>query len=154
MSIFGKARCLDCRSDLPISVLYKFAKVSDRSNPTPIHWLRSDDSQLFRGKVGIECPRCGSRFAIIQWFTSLMRFSFLVSIGVAFIYLHYRNWITLDRTKSFVVAIVTTIVYFGTYSWSARQFARLRRIKPGEVVGFPLESIFHKKSSDVEKNDA
>ena len=47
-----------------MKALWDFARLSDRNNISPYSYL--SPSGLLRGKVGIECPSCGTKFLILD----------------------------------------------------------------------------------------
>jgi len=144
--VFTVAKCLDCGHDLPIRALYQFAANNDKLNPTPIKWLRADSSGLLRGKVGIECPQCGARFIITQWRIWLIRAStfLLLCVVVAMMGVYQRRWnFKLSGPEEALLLILFVALYFLVHGWSAWRFANVRRIRSGEIAGFPLERIYH-----------
>ena len=155
MSFLGPAHCLDCDHALLMHVLYEFAKVTDDHNRTPIKWLATR-TQLFTGKVGVECPHCGSRFLVTQWRVKLMRVAlFLALCVIVFLVgkfiraLPYRvpNYVSV----CVVVAFALTVV-FGQ-NWTSARFAAVRRIRSGEIVGFPLQVAYTGATSIEVSND-
>ena len=137
MSLLDEPQCLRCGSALPVRGLWEFARVHDK------HGLNLlTGSGLLRGKIGIECPNCGARFRVVQTrIRILFALVWVIFLGTA---ASLEDWtshhipVFQQRPLAVLMVLVSVLVMFLLLRIYTPRLARVRRLRDGEQLTFPL----------------
>ena len=118
--------------------LWDFARLEDKRVLPGVNWLSRGG--FLRGKVGIECPRCRTKFRVEQTRIYVVRAIVGLSIlGGAWV-LGAETGISTNRQAGYVVALAAVL----SYAWFTRYFtpylARAGLVRPNEQLSYPLKS--------------
>jgi hypothetical protein len=120
--------------------LWDFARLEDKRVLPNLNWLNR--SGLLRGKVGIECPRCRTKFRVEQTRIYVVRAVVgLCILGGAWV-IAAETGIFSNRQAGYVVAATAVL----SYAWFTRYFtpylARAGLVRPNEQLSYPLKSAY------------
>jgi hypothetical protein len=107
---------------------------------------------MIAGAVGIVCPGCGVKLRVLQTNVQIgVALVFLLPLGLA-ILLAYFDPFYKDEVKAKASLFVLLVIYLSGFFLLNRmspRLLRLRFLKDGEQVGFPLEVVarIHKEEA-------
>ncbi|HEY2527223.1 MAG TPA: hypothetical protein VGJ20_04610 [Xanthobacteraceae bacterium] len=109
---------------------------------------------VIAGAVGIACPSCGIKLRVLQARLQIASaLVFVVPLGLLMLLAYFDPFYKdeVKRRASFLVIFVIYILGFYLLTRMSPQLLRLRFLKDGEHVGFPLEVVarVHKEEAQL-----
>src|SRR5216684_8259302 len=143
MALFRECRCLQCGSALPLRVLWKFARISDRHVLPGFNLLTR--SGLLKGNVGIACPSCGAKFRIVQTRIKIVRL--MIWAGAPGSAWYAGEWsrrvhLALDQRLTIPVLLVCVFGILFFERICIPRLAQVRLAAEAEELSFPLRSAY------------
>lgn len=65
MPLIREPQCPFCGHELPLRALWAFARMED-SRVAPAWSFLNSESGLLKGKIGVACPQCRTKFKVVQ----------------------------------------------------------------------------------------
>jgi hypothetical protein len=153
MPLFNDSVCPQCGGALPLKALWLFAQAEDPHIFTAFKFLGR--SGLFRGRVGLECPKCGAKLLLVQtrirvllillWGCTLGAFALLGT------WLRSRGL----APNQLLVGFVVLCGLFAALTLQRRlipHMADVRLITDAEGVSFPLRAAYDSAATHGQKS--
>jgi hypothetical protein len=144
MALIHEPRCPICGSELPVKVLWKFARMEDTRVLPGLSFLNR--SGLLRGKIGIACPGCRNKLKIVQ--TRIRIFRFLAWGLAAACAGWFGEWsrqvhLSLDRSVLYGGIIFAVFVLMSLQTVLTPYLAEARLAGDEEdQLSYPLKSAY------------
>jgi hypothetical protein len=130
MSLLDRPRCPNCNSEVDLKELWRAAPKTGRGGT------------VIAGSVGLACPTCGVKLKVLQARLQIASvLLFLLPFGLVALFAYFDPFYKDEvmRRASVIILLVSYASGFFLVRRMSPRLLRLRLLKDGEKVRFPLE---------------